>query len=144
MITWKRGNLLDDDADALVNTVNCVGVMGKGIALQFKNRYPRMFQSYRNHCGRNMYTPGCCMLVRGDDGSKIINVASKDHWMQDSQLPWVQRIIQSLAKLPDSSIRSIALPPIGCGNGGLDWKVVKQLMIEAFQDSEIEYRIYEP
>jgi O-acetyl-ADP-ribose deacetylase (regulator of RNase III) len=138
VIIFCKGDLLDDDAEYRVNTVNCVGVMGKGIALQFKNANPRMFVDYNIRCKMNQYKPGSSYLVLGDDGRKILLSCTKDHWRNPSQMSWIDEIIQSLSRIETS----VALPPIGCGNGGLDWPTVRGKMIDAWRALPGDFRVY--
>lgn len=150
MITEKHGNLLDDDAQALVNTVNCVGVMGKGIALAFKSRYPQMFQDYRADCFARRVLPGSVRPWRAADGSGpiIVNVATKAHWREPSQMQWVDDALFKLAALVrEQQITSIAVPPLGCGNGGLDWEFVKPFLLWRLGERSlpgVDVRLYVP
>lgn len=150
MIVYKTGNLLDDDADILVNTVNCVGVMGKGIALAFKEKYPEMFASYRDFCKNNQLDPG--RLWWYNYPNRIVCCfATKNHWKHPSKIEWIENGLKDLrwhfeinyfAYFPQKP-PNIAIPKLGCGEGGLDWRDVKPLIIEALEDLPIEVRIYE-
>ena len=151
MITWKKGNLFEDHALILVNTVNCEGVMGKGIALEAKTRYPAMFQKYRADCRAGNYFPGCIIFDSLPDGRVICNAATKDKWREPSKLQWVEQILKSFAEIEVEKLQSyfsrsitFAVPPLGCGNGGLDWKVVKRLFEANLTSSPIDFRVYEP
>lgn len=137
MIEDGRGNLLTADVDALVNTVNTIGVMGKGIALQFKRAYPENYRAYRAACKRGEVRLGRMFVVDRavlGSGRYIINFPTKKHWRNASK---VEDIRTGLADLVDvvlrHEIRSIAIPALGCGNGGLDWAEVRPL-IEAACD----------
>lgn len=124
-------NILDDDADILVNTVNCVGVMGAGVALAFKNRFPKMFQKYKEDCALGLYVPGSVNFIPFDDNPKrlICNFATKNHWKFDSQYEWIITGLYQLRNfLKYSDKTSIAIPPLGCGLGGLDWVIVKKMI----------------
>lgn len=128
MIEEAHGNLLEADAEALVNTVNTVGVMGKGIALQFKRAFPENFRSYERACRRREVRLGR-MLVHevGAMGnpSYIINFPTKGHWKSGSKLEDIRSGLRDLRTVIENlGIRSVALPPLGCGNGGLDWAEV--------------------
>ena len=149
MITQAQGNLLEAEVDALVNTVNTVGVMGKGIALQFKRAYPEMFKSYaraaKSHSlelGRmHMWPTG---LLTGP--RFIINFPTKGHWRSTSKLADIERGLNDLVRvIQEYSIRSIAVPPLGCGNGGLDWSIVEPLIRRKLQPlTDVDVLLYPP
>jgi O-acetyl-ADP-ribose deacetylase (regulator of RNase III) len=145
-IISKSGNLLESNAQALVNTVNCVGIMGKGLALQFREAFPLMYRNYRDDCHNGLYHPGDVWgYIDRPRDIFIFNVATKDHWRDPSQLAWIQLGIDGLKRrLLNSSIKSVAIPPLGCGLGGLSWSEVRPLIVAAFQDLEIEVQLYEP
>lgn len=139
----KKGDLLGSKMQALVNTVNCVGVMGKGIALAFKTRYPLMFSDYKARCSRKEVKLGEPYIYE-EGGRKIINFPTKQHWRNDSTLEDIRIGLQYLAEHIDAwGIKSLAIPPLGCGNGGLNWKDVKPL-IEAHLPKHLQLEIYEP
>ncbi len=148
-IKVTRGDLLKDDADAIVNTVNCAGVMGKGIALQFKNKWPLNFRAYEVACKGKLVRPGqmfihdCGGLVKPH---YIINFPTKDHWRGKSTLGFIRDgLVDLVAQIRRLGIRSIAVPPLGCGNGGLDWAEVRPLMEAAFAPlADVEIRLFEP
>ncbi len=143
MITYKTGNLLDDDAEAIVNTVNTVGVMGKGLALQFKNRYPKMAEEYALRCRLGMVEVGFMDVHRLPDGGYIINFPTKEHWRDSSDIEWIIAGLDDLAfVIEDLGITSIALPRLGSGLGGLDWDDVHPLIIEVFRESDVDVRVY--
>jgi O-acetyl-ADP-ribose deacetylase (regulator of RNase III) len=129
MITETHGNLLDADVDAVVNTVNTVGVMGKGIALQFRRAYPDMFREYARaakagelHLGAMHVWP--TGLLTGP--RYVINFPTKEHWRSSSRIDDIDRGLQDLTRvIKELQIVSVAVPPLGCGNGGLDWSVVE-------------------
>ena len=136
MLHLNQGNLLEAEVEALVNTVNCVGVMGKGIALQFKQRFPHNFAAYERACRQKevqigqMFTVQTGLLI----GPRfIINFPTKGHWKSGSRIEDIevglQALIEEIKKL---DIKSIAVPPLGCGNGGLKWNEVRPLMEAAF------------
>lgn len=137
----------------LVNTVNCVGVMGKGLALEFKQRYPGMFLEYRKRCNAGMVRPGFLdvhlikpPIPTSNWRRAILNFPTKRHWRDSSRLDDIQAGLQ---KLPSTVLNygcnSIAIPPLGCGLGGLNWDDVRPLIIEAFDPyPAIEVQLYEP
>lgn len=149
MITYGDGNLLQADTDALVNTVNCVGVMGKGIALQFKRRYPDMFASYQKACKSGEITIGKMFVFETGqlDGPKyVINFPTKKHWRSPSQLSYIDAGLTDLISvIQDLGITSIAIPPLGAGNGGLDWRDVEPRLVKAFAElPDIRAVLYAP
>ena len=149
MITLTTGNLLAADAEALVNTVNCVGVMGRGIALQFKNDYPANFKAYAAACARGEVLPGRMFVFEPHalTGPKfIINFPTKRHWRGKSRMEDIDSGLVALAgEIKRRGIRSIAVPPLGAGLGGLDWAQVRP-RIEAALGSidDLAVTIYEP
>lgn len=149
MITYTTGNLLDAEVEALVNTVNTVGVMGKGIALMFKERFPANMAAYAQACKSGEVQTGRMFVTETDElmGPRwIVNFPTKQHWRAKSQLQW---IIDGLADLRGfierNQVRSIALPPLGAGNGGLDWAEVKPHIDQALGDLQgVEIIVFEP
>lgn len=148
MIKYKVGNILESDAEALVNTVNTVGVMGKGIALQFKKAYPENFKKYKQavdqknvHLG-NMFVTETNALM----GPKfIINFPTKGHWRYPSKLKWIKEGLDDLKQvIQENGIKSVAIPPLGCGQGGLDWKDVKTEIESALSEVDAKIIAYEP
>ncbi len=143
------GNLLEADAEALVNTVNCVGVMGKGLALQFKQVFPENFRHYQQACRNGEVQPGQMFVVptgRRDHPRYIINFPTKRHWRNPSRLEDVETGLQALiAEVKQLGISSIAIPPLGCGNGGLNWSRVAPLIESAFAElPEVKVLVFEP
>jgi O-acetyl-ADP-ribose deacetylase (regulator of RNase III) len=149
MIDITRGNLLKAEADALVNTVNCVGYMGKGIALQFKQAFPANFKAYEAACEAKEVVPGR-MLIHDNGGLVnprwIINFPTKRHWRGDSRLEDIASGLKALvADVERLGIRSIAVPPLGCGLGGLDWAVVRPMIESAFSSvPDVKVMLFEP
>lgn len=144
MVEYRRGDLFTSGAVALVNTVNCVGVMGKGIAEQFKMRYPRMFVDYKYRCNRGLVTPGF-MDIHKDGDIWIINFPTKNDWRNPSQLIWIQNGLVELKRAVNSiGLPSIAIPALGCSNGGLNWADVKPLIHNTFVDHPVMAYVYEP
>lgn len=141
----KIGNLFESKCSTIVNTINCVGVMGKGIALEFKKRYPEMFMEYVLKCNRNDVKPGEPYVYQNADGTSILNFPTKDHWRSPSKLSYV---IDGLDWFVENyeiyNIKSIAFPPLGCGNGGLAWNMVGPIMYQKLHELPIEIEIYAP
>lgn len=131
-MNFIKGNLLDSGADALVNTVNTVGVMGKGIALQFKDAFPNNFKAYSKACKDKWLVPGKLLVFHEivKEGKKIIiNFPTKTEWFQKSKYEYIESgLIELVSVIKKENIKSIAIPPLGCGNGGLKWDKVKELM----------------
>lgn len=149
-IKITQGDLLkQDDVDAIVNTVNCVGVMGKGIALQFKNKWPANNAQYEAACKNKLVRPGT-MFVFDSGGlvkpNFIINFPTKDHWRGKSNIEFIRDgLVDLIAQVKRLGIKSIAIPPLGCGNGGLEWSEVRTLIEQAFSDlPDVEVRLFEP
>lgn len=149
MIEPTQGNLLRADADALVNTVNCVGVMGKGIALQFKQAFPTNFSQYEQACRKGKMHPGVILTVATGqlvNPRYIINFPTKRHWKGNSRLEDIRAGLPALiAEVKQLGLQSIAVPPLGCGNGGLDWAEVKPLIEAAFAElPDVRVLLFEP
>jgi len=149
MIEWINGNLLEANVDALVNTVNTVGVMGKGIALQFKKAFPENDDAYRRACQSGKLTPGDVFVhqVGGIVQPRyILNVATKGHWRSRSRIEWIEKGLTRLVEEVRSlKIKSIAVPPLGCGYGGLAWSAVRPRIERAFEAlPEVRVLAYEP
>ncbi len=144
-----KGNLLNAETEAIVNTVNTVGVMGKGIALQFKERYPQNYKAYKAACKNGLVKTGKMFVFTELDlqGQKIIvNFPTKEEWYKNSQYKWIEEGLEDLVDvINDLKIKSISIPPLGCGNGGLQWEKVKDLMIHYLGNlPEVEVLVYEP
>lgn len=149
MITEAEGNLLDAPVDALVNTVNTVGVMGKGIALQFKRAYPVMFKEYAAAAKRGDLAIGRMHTWRTGQLSGptiIINFPTKRHWRGSSKLADIEAGLDDLVDVVRrEGVGSIAVPPLGCGQGGLDWAVVEPLIRSKLaQLGDVDVRLYPP
>jgi O-acetyl-ADP-ribose deacetylase (regulator of RNase III) len=136
MIDSTKGNLLNAQVEALVNAVNTVGVMGKGIALQFKQAFPENFAAYAKACRQGEVKIGRMFvteIMRLDGPSWIVNFPTKKDWRQPSKVEYIERGLTDLSRVIEQRrIRSIALPPLGCGLGGLDWAVVRPLIESTF------------
>ncbi|AIY37256.1 macro domain-containing protein [Acinetobacter baumannii] len=149
MIRYTTGNLLDAPVEALVNTVNTVGVMGKGIALMFKERFPKNMAAYSQACKAGQVTTGKMFVTETNElmGARwIINFPTKQHWRDKSKLQWIEDGLQDLKKfIIDHQVKSIAIPPLGAGNGGLEWSRVKSKIETELSDLEyVDILIFEP
>ncbi|QOC22750.1 macro domain-containing protein [Wenzhouxiangella sp. AB-CW3] len=149
MIEHTQGNLLSADAEALVNTVNCVGYMGKGIALQFKQAFPENFKAYQRACKAEEVRPGRMFVFETGNlvnPRYIINFPTKNHWRGKSRMQDIEQGLQDLiAVIRRLNIRSVAIPPLGSGLGGLNWLEVKPRIEAAFADlADVHVLLYEP
>ncbi len=149
-IQHLNGDLLkQEDVDAIVNTVNCVGIMGKGIALQFKNKWPDNFKLYKAACDAGTVQPGKMFVFDAGALAKphfIINFPTKQHWRGNSKIEFIETGLEDLvSQVRRLSIKSIAVPPLGCGNGGLNWADVKPLIVRAFASlPDVQVKLFEP
>lgn len=145
MIIVKIGDIFESKAQTLVNTVNCVGVMGKGIAQLFKKNYPEMFLDYEGRCKLNQVHPGEPYLYKDILGTSILNFPTKDHWRSPALLINVVRGLEIfIKKYKEWGVKSVAFPPLGCGNGGLEWEIVGPIMYQKLSQLEIPVEIYAP
>ena len=148
MIRYTSGDILRSEADALVNTVNCVGVMGRGIALQFKKAFPRNFEEYKAACDRGDVVPGKMFITERHALTAprfIVNFPTKRHWRGKSRIEDVETGLVALrAEIESRGIRSIAIPPLGSGLGGLNWPDVRGRIESALGDTNVEIIVFEP
>jgi O-acetyl-ADP-ribose deacetylase (regulator of RNase III) len=149
MIELTQGDILKADVEALVNTVNCVGVMGRGIALQFRKAFPENFKAYEAACKAQHVQPGRMFIYDLNqlyNPRFIVNFPTKRHWKSKSRIEDIQSGLVDLINFAkQQQLRSIAVPPLGCGLGGLDWAQVRPLIIEAFQSlPEVNVLLFEP
>ena len=149
MIQFTTGNLLEAEVEAVVNTVNTVGVMGKGIALMFKERFPKNYAAYVAACRAGEVQTGKMLVVPVEElgGLRwVINFPTKQHWRTPTEIEWVRDGLSALREtIREKKITSIAIPPLGCGNGGLQWSAVRPLMEEMLSEMEdVEILVYEP
>lgn len=149
MIERKTGNILEEDAEALVNTVNCVGFMGRGIALQFKKAWPENFKAYSAACRRQEMQPGRMFVFetgRLTNPRYIINFPTKRHWRGKARIEDIEAGLKALAaEIQQRSIRSVALPPLGAGLGGLDWAEVRTRIERAMSELfDVRVVVFEP
>jgi len=149
MIEFARGNLLEATAEALVNTVNTVGVMGKGVAWMFKEAYPENFKAYQSACKKKEIAVGHMFVTERHAlvGPKwIINFPTKEHWRGNSKMEWIETGLEDLKHvIAEKKIQSIAIPPLGSGNGGLNWADVRPKIEAALGElNDVSVIIYEP
>ncbi|PHR61334.1 MAG: Appr-1-p processing protein [Robiginitomaculum sp.] len=149
MIKFTTGNLLKADVEAVVNTVNTVGVMGKGIALMFKEAFPANFDAYFKACKAKQVKTGTMFVTENLQlmGPRwIINFPTKTHWRVKTKLEWVESgLIDLVRVIENRDIKSIAIPPLGCGNGGLDWSTVRPMIFSALEPIQgVEIVVFEP
>ncbi|MCX4025175.1 macro domain-containing protein [Endozoicomonas sp. SM1973] len=149
MIKFTTGNILKDKSEALVNTVNCVGVMGKGLALQFKKAFPDNFNAYKKACDKKLVATGNMFVTKQEDmydTKWIINFPTKKHWRGSSNIEYIENGLVDLVKIiKKNNINSIAIPPLGSGLGGLDWSIVKEKIMTALATLEnVDITVYEP
>jgi len=145
MILYESGDLLKSRAIALVNAVNCQGVMGKGIAYQFKENFPKNYDIYRDACKKGSFKIGSILIVN-EQKKLIINFPSKDNWKKKSKYEYIAIGLENLrSEIIERNISSIAIPPLGCGNGGLEWGVVESMIIKTLGDLEsVEIILFAP
>ncbi|WP_314001560.1 macro domain-containing protein [uncultured Paenibacillus sp.] len=149
MIEYKTGNLLEADVQALINTVNCVGVMGKGIALQFKQAFPKNYNEYVKACNANLVVPGKMFIVDNEsllNPRYIINFPTKRHWKGKSRIEDIEGgLVDLMHQIRAREITSVAVPPLGCGNGGLNWEQVQPLIEQAAEQlPNVMFWVYPP
>jgi O-acetyl-ADP-ribose deacetylase (regulator of RNase III) len=149
MIEFKTGDILRADAEALVNTVNCVGIMGRGIALQFKNDFPENFRAYEAACAREEVQPGKMFVFETGTLTNpkfIINFPTKRHWKGKSRMEDIDSGLKALVEeIRTRGIRSIAIPPLGSGLGGLNWTDVRPRIVEALRGlNDLQVIVFEP
>src|ERR1039457_4378235 len=145
MVTTKTGDMFSSEAQTLVNTVNCVGVMGKGVALAFKERFPEMYRDYVRLCDARRVQLGEPYLYKQLTGPWILNFPTKDHWRSVSRLSDIIRGLQYLEEhYEEWGITSLAVPPLGCGQGGLEWRVVGPTLYRHLSRLNIPVELYAP
>lgn len=139
------GDLFETKAQTRVNTVNCVGVMGKGVAFEFKKRFPEMFADYLARCERREVRVGRPYLYRDSSGVEIVNFPTKTHWRAASRLADIDRGLDYFVAHADEwNVKSVAFPPLGCGNGGLEWAEVGPLIYSKLRDAAFDVEVYAP
>jgi O-acetyl-ADP-ribose deacetylase (regulator of RNase III) len=145
VVTFVKGDIFKSPAQVLTNTVNCVGAMGKGVALEFKNRYPQMFNDYKSKCDQGNVKPGQPYLWE-DDSTQVLNFPTKRNWRDNSLLQDVEDGLKYLAASYEKmGIQSIAMPALGCGLGGLKWSEVQPLIVKHLGAlPDLDVYVYEP
>ena len=147
MIEFTKGNILESGCEALVNAVNCRGKMSRGVALAFKRKFPSMFLAYKRACDGGKLVVGSMHPWKNPGGGWVINFPTKDHWRQPSQLEWVVSGLEDLARvLRGNGIRSVAIPALGCGLGGLLWYQVRAAIKQTHDRhwKDLKVVVYEP
>lgn len=148
MITYYDGNIFDDSSEALVNAVNTVGVMGRGVALQFKFTFPECYDAYIEEIRKNRMLVGKVQVVpihSSKSVKHVINFPTKMHWRHPSRISWINDgLIDLKNKICTHEIKSIALPALGCGNGGLRWEDVNSLIQQHLKEIDSDVRVYLP
>lgn len=146
VIEFTSGNMFDEPFDIRINTVNCVGVMGKGLALKFKNRYPEMFEEYKIKCFNKEIRPGKLYIWACPNGEEIINFPTKNHWKRPSEERFIIDGLVDLKKYLKikPSETTIAIPALGCGYGGLEWHAVKSLISLLLSETNVNIKVFPP
>ena len=144
MVTTLRGDLFQSSCQVLVHPANCKGVMGKGLAAAFKGRHPDLEQHWSGFCEQGNAFPGETYLWAGEN-LWIANMTTKDHWRDPSHLEWIQTGLDALqSEMTWNKLTSVAIPAVGCGEGGLCFSDVRQLVLDRFEDSEFTVELYAP
>ena len=147
MITYiQKGNIFDSKMQTLVNPVNCVGVMGKGLALEFKKRYPKVNSIYERDCERGEFLPGSVRYYQSDDKAHLIACfATKNHWREQSKYSFISTgLVKIQWLISQGKITELAIPAIGCGLGGLEWGNVKMQIEQYLRRESIPIEVYGP
>lgn len=144
-ITVINGNIFNTKAQTIVNTVNCVGVMGKGIALVFKLRYPSMFEQYQKYCKQNLIAVGKLWIYKGEPTNPwVLNFPTKTHWKLPSEYEYIEKGLQKFVDTyKEKGITSIAFPLLGANNGGLDKDKIMETMLHYLSKCDIPIEIYQ-
>jgi len=146
--TEHRGSLFEAPVACIVNPVNCVGVMGKGLALEFKQKYPKVFSDYEHMCRRGDLKPGVLHTYQLEDGKWVVNFPTKTAWRQPSKIEYIRSGLPVLSEFVLlNAIASIAIPALGCGLGGLSWSSVKreiETVFDAIPSGTVDVWVYPP
>lgn len=141
--SYKTGDMLHSTADVLINPVNIVGVMGKGLALEFRKQYPKNYKSYRERCEMKLLKIGEVMVTQ-EKGKYIVNFPTKKHWINQSEYEYIEKSLDALIKIMPEYIKArltIAFPHVGCGLGGLDWSTVEQIIIDKYSKAKYDVNL---
>lgn len=139
-----KGSIFDSEAEMLVNPVNCVGVAGKGLALEFRKKYPESYTDYREVCKAEKLEPGS-LTITYEQHKRIVHFPTKIHWKDDSHIFYIAEGLKTLkSHLSVNHTSSVAIPAIGCGLGNLDWEEVRNLIISTLQDTDCTIELYPP
>ena len=147
MITYTKGDIFSGDYEAIVNPVNCVGVMGAGLAKEFRKRYPAMFLAYQSECKKERVSIGVCLVWDTDvpNPKYVVNLPTKIHWKDSSEYEYIRLGLVSLESyIRNNNIKSIGIPALGCGLGGLDWKELRPLFDKYLSDLDCSITVFEP
>lgn len=145
VILLKSGNIFDSGCQTLVNAVNCVGNMGKGIALDFRQKFPSMYEDYHQKCTSHELRPGCPYVFKQKDHPWILNFPTKDKWWEPSKLDYLIRGMRHIwQNYKDWGIESIAFPALGCGEGKLDWEQVYPILLSWLNSFDISIELFCP
>lgn len=144
MIRYLKGNIFQANAQTIVNTVNLRGAMGKGLALEFKNRFPGLFEAYTNDLLDKRLAIGSPTIWKGKE-RWVVNFPTKDDWRKPSEYEYIEKGLAGLrAKLDEWAVLSLAIPPLGCGLGSLEWAKVKPMIEKSLGDMEMAIEVFEP
>lgn len=142
MIRFREGDIFKSGARGLVNPVNCVGVMGAGLALQFKKRYPKNYDAYYRACVHEGFRPGLILTVQ-ENGVFIFNFPTKWNWRKSSKMEYIETGMEALTSaVNESGAESVAIPKLGCGLGGLDWNLIREVIVSGASLMNAEVMIY--
>lgn len=145
MLSFRSGDIFASKAQALVNPVNCKGKMGKGLALEFKRRYPRMFREYAELCRKGALKPGRVYFHPAPDAPAIVSFPTKDDWRNPSRIEWIAEGLQDLKRgMAAAGLESAAIPALGAGLGGLPWPDVRAVIATALGGAGFDIEVYEP
>lgn len=142
MIKYVSGDIFNSKADVIVNPVNLVGIMGAGLAKQFKERYSKMFSIYKKACNKRLFVKGTLMLIQEED-HRVLLFPTKNHWKDKSELDFISKgLLKFVMTYQERGIKSVAFPRLGCGLGGLKWEDVKPIMELYLENLPIDIYIY--
>ena len=145
MIKVRNGSIFDRESEVLVNPVNCVGVMGKGLASEFRKRYPTNFRAYKEACNKGEVRVGGLFVTSSSSWPSIVNFPTKTHWRERSHIgDIVSGLIALRAYILDNKVSKLSIPAVGCGLGGLSWQVVEPHIYHALDDLKCEVSLYPP